>query len=57
MKIYGCKPLRVRFDKVDELIKIYDGTRCLVLFGPGKYDVIFNKSRHLISEKRYYIKY
>ena len=51
MKIYGCKPLRVRFDKVDELIKIYNGTRCLVLFGPGKYDVIFNKSRHLISEK------
>ena len=31
----GEKPLRIiRFDKVDGFIKIYDGTRYLVLFGP-----------------------
>ena len=27
------KPLRIRFDKVDRFIKVYDGTRYLVLFG------------------------
>ena len=28
------EPLRIRFDVADELIKIFDGTRYLVLFGP-----------------------
>ena len=27
----GVKPLHVRFDKMDGFIKIYDGTRYLVL--------------------------
>ena len=27
------KPLRIRFDKIDEVIRVYDGTRYLVLFG------------------------
>ena len=27
------KPLRIRFDKIDEIIRVYDGTRYLVLFG------------------------
>ena len=27
---------------MDEVIKIYDGTRYLVLFGPEKYDAINN---------------
>ena len=30
----GAKPLRITFDNVDGFIKIYDGTRSLVLFGP-----------------------
>ena len=31
----GAKPLRIRFDEIDRFIKIYDGIRYLVLFGPG----------------------
>ena len=30
----GAKPLRKKFDKMDGFIKIYDGTRYLVSFGP-----------------------
>ena len=35
------KHLYIRFDKIDGFIRIYDGTRYLVLFGPGKYDAIY----------------
>ena len=38
----GAKPLRVRFDKIDGFIKIYDRTRYLVLFGSGRYDEIYD---------------
>ena len=31
----GKKPLRIRFDKIDVFIKIYYGTRYLILFGPN----------------------
>ena len=34
--LIGAKPLRIRFDKVNGFIRIYDGTRCLVLFGDEK---------------------
>ena len=34
------KPLRIRFDKIDGFIRIYDGTIYLVLFGPEKYDAL-----------------
>ena len=40
-----------RFDKIDGFIRIYDGTRCLTLFGCKKYDAIYNKIRYLISQK------
>ena len=36
--LIGAKPLRIRFDKVDGFIRIYDGTRYLVLFDPEKCD-------------------
>ena len=45
------KPLRIRFGKLDGFIKIYYGTRYLVLFGPGWYDAIYNRIGYLISEK------
>ena len=32
--LIGPKPLCIRFDKIDGFIRIYDGTRYLVLFGP-----------------------
>ena len=49
----GAKPLRIciRFDKVDGFIKVYDGTRYLVLFGPEKYEAIYNRIRYFISQK------
>ena len=51
-KIFICaKPLHIRFDEIDGFIKINDGIRYLVLFGPGWYDAIYNRIRYLISEK------
>ena len=47
----GKKPLRIRFNKVNEFIKIYDGTRYLVLLGPGWHYAIYNRIICLISEK------
>ena len=46
-----CYYLRIRFNKTDELIRIYDGTRYLTLCGSEKYDVIYNKIRYLTSLK------
>ena len=45
-----AKPLRFRFDKVDGFIRVYDGTRYLVVLGPEKYDSIYNRIRYLISQ-------
>ena len=47
----GAKPLRIRFDKVDRIIKIYNGTRQLELFGPRIYKAIYGRINYLISEK------
>ena len=44
-------PLCIRFNKIDEFIRIYDGTRHLTLFGSEKYDVIYSRIRYLISLK------
>ena len=43
--------LGIRFDKIDGIIRIYDGTRYLTLFGTKKYDAIYDKIRYLISIK------
>ena len=32
----GEKPLRIRFDKVDGFVRVYDGYRYKVLFCPEK---------------------
>ena len=39
------KPLRTRFDKIDGFVRVYDGTRYLVLFGSEKYDPIYNYAK------------
>ena len=44
-------PLHIRFDKIDGFIRVYDGTRYLVLFGSEKYDSIYDRIRYLISVK------
>ena len=44
----GARPLRIKFDEINEFIKVYDG---IILFGPEQYDAIYNKTRYLISKK------
>ena len=46
----GAKPLLIRFDEIDGFIKIYHGTRYLVLFGPERYDAIYGWNKYVISE-------
>ena len=46
-----AKPLRIRFYKIYGFIRIYDGTRYLVLFGSEKYDYTCSRIRYLISVK------
>ena len=48
------KPLRIRFDKIDGFIRIYDGTRYLTLFGSEKYEPIYNRIRYLKSQKKWH---
>ena len=38
--LIGAKALRIRFDKVDGFIRVYNGARYLVLFGVEKYGFI-----------------
>ena len=46
------KPLRIRFEKINEIRRIYDGTTTyLTLFGSEKYYDIYNKIGYLISLK------
>ena len=40
--LIGSKPLRIRFDKIDGVIRIYDRTRYLTLFSSEKYDAIYD---------------
>ena len=50
-RLIDTKPLRIRFDKIDWFIRVYDGTKYLVLFGSEKYDFIYNRIRYLIRVK------
>ena len=47
----GPKPLRIKFDKIDGFITVYNGTRYLVLFGPEKYVAIYYRIIYFISQK------
>ena len=49
--LIGAKPLRIRFDKVNGFIRIYDGTRHSVLFGSERIDAIYGMIRYLIGQK------
>ena len=46
-----AKPLLIWFDNTDGFIKVYDGTKNLVLFSPEKYDTIFDRIRCLKSQR------
>ena len=45
------EPLRVRLDKIDGFIRIFDGTIYLTLFSTEIYDAIYDGIRYLISLK------
>ena len=43
------KPLRIWFNNIYGFIRVYDGTRYLVLFGAEKYYFIYNWISYLIE--------
>ena len=45
--LIGSKSLCIRFDKIDEYIRIYDGTRYLTLFGSEIYEYMILFTREL----------
>ena len=49
--LIDSKPLSIRFNKIDGFIRVYDGTRYLVLIGSEKYDSIYDRIRYLINVK------
>ena len=49
--LIDAKPLCIKFEKIDGFIRVYDGTRYLVLFGSEKYDFIYNRIRYLAGVK------
>ena len=49
--LIDSKPLHIRFDKIDEFVRVYDGTRQLVLFRSKIYDSIHNRIRYFITVK------
>ena len=49
--LIGAKSLRIMFEKVDGLIRDYDGTKYLVLFGLEKYDAIYDRIIYFLRLK------
>ena len=49
--LIDSKPLCTRFIEIDGFIRVYDGTRYLVIFGSEKYESIYNGIRYLIGVK------
>ena len=47
----GSKPLCIRFFKIDEFIKIYDGIKYLLLLSCTRFDKSCDNIRYLISKK------
>ena len=45
--LIGSKSLSIRFNKIDGFIRVYDGTRYLILFGAEKCNSIYNRIRGL----------
>ena len=49
--LIDSKPLHIRLDKMDRFIRVYDGTKYLVLLGNKKYHSIYYKIWYLMSVK------
>ena len=50
----GSKFLQIRFDRIDGIIRIYDGPRYLTLFGTKKYDTIYGINRYLTTLENFF---
>ena len=49
--LIGAKSLRIMFAKVDGLIRDYDGTKYLILFGLEKYDRNYDRIIYFLRLK------
>ena len=49
--LIGSKSLRIKFNKIDGIIRIHGGNRCFTLFDTTKYDTIYDGMRFRISLK------
>ena len=49
--LIGAKSLRIMFEKVDGLIRDYDGTKYLRLFGLEKYDPNYDRIIYFLRLK------
>ena len=47
--LIGATPMHIMLDEVDAFIRVYDGTRYLVLFGAEKYDAIYKTKKSGIT--------
>ena len=45
------KPVHLKFDKANRIIRVYDGTRSLALSRAEKHDLIYSKIRYLRGVK------
>ena len=41
----------IRLDKVGGFVKVYDGSRYLVLFCPERYDAVYDRIIYITSQK------
>ena len=51
ISLVDSKPLRIRSEKIDGFIRVFDRMRCLVLFANEKFDSICNRIRYVTSVK------
>ena len=49
--LIDAKHLPIRLNKIDVFIRVYDGTRYLVLLEGEKYDFIYNRIKYFIGVK------
>ena len=49
--LISAKPWRNRFNKVNGFVRVYDGTKYLMLFSLEKYNDIYNSIRYLSELK------
>ena len=47
----GTKQMCIRLDKVGGFVKVYDGSRYLVLFCPERYDAVYDRIIYITSQK------